>query len=270
MQRADIFDVEPDPTKAEVKLHVAIDRVRDPAIIPQDKKWTINIYRALADEFRSLGQYNNAIEIYTDMLKKWPMDPTAPDTQQATADTYDQMNVATRVNTPEHDANAAKALEARTALINYIGNTPWVDANKDNPEAIERAETLVRGGLKSAAATHTNNAIAALTEAQQSGDPAHIAEELTRASLGIQAGRPGLGRLPSSRRERSGCLREPVLARGRATPAGQDRGRSFETEEGSAADVSGDRCGAAGGDRRSRFERGRQVPRERSTASSLT
>ena len=181
MQRADIFDVEPDPTKAEVKLRVAIDRVRDPAIIPQDKKWTINIYRALADEFRSLGQYNNAIEIYTDMLKKWPMDPTAPDTQQATADTYDQMNVATRVNTPEHDANAAKALEARTALINYIGNTPWVDANKDNPEAIERAETLVRGGLKSAAATHTNNAIAALTEAQQSGDPAHIAEELTRA-----------------------------------------------------------------------------------------
>ncbi len=181
MQRADIFDTEPDPTKAEVKLHVAIDRVRDPALIPQDKKWTINIYRALADEFRSLGQFNNAIEIYADMLKKWPMDPTAPDTQNAMAETYDQQNITKRVNTPEHDAIAAKALEARTALANYIGNTPWVDANKDNPEAIERAETLVRGGLKSAAAQHTNNANAAVTEAQQSGDPAHIAEELTRA-----------------------------------------------------------------------------------------
>ncbi len=181
MQRADIFDTEPDPTKAEVKLRVAIDRVRNPSIIPQDKKWTINIYRALADEFRSLGQYNNAIEIYSDMLKKWPMDPTAPDTQNAMAETLDQMNVTKRVNTPEHDAIAAKALEARTALANYIGNTPWVDANKDNPEAIERAETLVRGGLKSAAAQHTNNANAAENEARQSGDPAHIAEELIRA-----------------------------------------------------------------------------------------
>ena len=39
--------------------------------------------------------------------------------------------------TPEHDAISQKALEARTKLANYIGNTPWVDANKDNPSAIQ-------------------------------------------------------------------------------------------------------------------------------------
>ena len=31
--------------KAELKLHVAIDRVKDPQLIPQDKPWTIEIYK---------------------------------------------------------------------------------------------------------------------------------------------------------------------------------------------------------------------------------
>src|SRR5690606_15796901 len=32
----------------------------------------------------------------------------------------------------------------------------WVEANKDDPEAIQTAERLVRGGLRRAAADHTN------------------------------------------------------------------------------------------------------------------
>ncbi len=95
------------------------------------------------------------------------MDPTAPDVQNAIAETYDQMNVTTRPNTPEHDAIAGKALEARTALANYIGNTPWVDANKDNPTAIQNAERLVKGGLRQAAAAHTNNGRAYLQQASE-------------------------------------------------------------------------------------------------------
>ncbi len=87
-----------------------------------------------------------AVEVYETMLSKWPMDPTAPDTQNSIAETYDQLNITKRPGTPEHDAIAQKALEARTKLANYIGNTPWVDANKDNPAAIQNAERLVRGG----------------------------------------------------------------------------------------------------------------------------
>ena len=181
MQRADIFDTEPDPTKAEIKLHVAIDRVRDPSIIPQDKPWTINIYRSLAEDFKGLNEYNNAIEVYLDMLKKWPMDPTAPDTQNSIAETYDQQNVEKRVGTPEHDAIAAKSLEARTALANYIGNTPWVDANKENPEAIANAERLVKGGLQRAAAQHTNTGLAAEAEAANTGDLGRQTDLLVRA-----------------------------------------------------------------------------------------
>ncbi len=181
IQRPDIIDTEPKPDVAEKKLHVAIDRVKDPTIIPQDKPWTIEIYKALADEFRSLNQFANAVEVYDTILKKWPMDPTAPDVQSAIAETYDQMNFTKKPGTPEHDANAGKALEARTKLANYIGNTPWVDANKDNPGALHNAERLVRGGLRQAAVQHTNNGKAALVAASATGDVARQIEQLSRA-----------------------------------------------------------------------------------------
>ena len=63
-------------------------------------------------------------------------------------------------------------LEARTALAKYIGDTPWVDANKDNPAALQRAEELVRTGLKGAAITHTRNgAGGASSRPTQTSDP---------------------------------------------------------------------------------------------------
>lgn len=182
IMRPDILDTEPNPVKAEQKLHVAIDRVKDPTIIPQDKPWTIEIYRALGYEFRSLNQFKNAVEVYETMLQKWPMDPTAPETQNAIAETYDQMNITQKPGTPEHDAISKKALEARTKLANYIGNTPWVDANKDNPAAIQNAERLVRGGLRQAAAQHTNFGKASLVAASETGDPGRQIELLQRAA----------------------------------------------------------------------------------------
>jgi hypothetical protein len=182
IMRPDILDTEPNPDKAEKKLHVAIDRVKDPQLIPQDKPWTIEIYKALAYEFRSLNMFANAVETYEMMLQKWPMDPSAPDTQNAIAETYDQLNMTKKPGTPEHDATAQKALEARTKLANYIGNTPWVDANKDNPAAIQNAERLVRGGLRQAAAQHTNNGKAALTQATETNDQGRQIELLARAA----------------------------------------------------------------------------------------
>ncbi len=181
IQRPDIIDTEPNPEKAERKLHIAIDRVRDPKLIPQDKPWTIEIYRALAAEFRSLNQFNNAIEIYELMLKRWPMDPTAPDVQNGIAETYDALALLRKQGTPEHDQASQKALEARTGLANYIGVTPWVDANKDNPAAIQNAERLVRGGLRQAAAQHTNNGKAAVVAAAETGDAARQIDLLSRA-----------------------------------------------------------------------------------------
>jgi hypothetical protein len=181
IQRPDIVDAEPDPQKAERALHVAIDRVKDPSLVPQDKPWTIEIYKSLAGEFRSLNQFQNAIEVYEMILAKWPMDPTAPEVQNEVALTYDQMNVTGKRSQQDRDALAAKALQARTALASYIGNTPWVDANKENPAAIQAAERLVRGGLRQAASAHTNNGKQLLVLATQAANERERDDDLARS-----------------------------------------------------------------------------------------
>ncbi len=180
--RPDIIDTEPRPDVVEKKLHIAIDRVKDPALIPQDKPWTIEIYRSLAIEYSSLNQYSNAVEVYEMMLKKWPMDPTAPDIQNAEAETFDKILMMKKPGTADHEAAAAKALEARTKLANYIGNTPWVDANKDNPPALQNAERLVARGLRQAAAQHTNNGRRDYQAANETGDAVRQLDLLSRAA----------------------------------------------------------------------------------------
>jgi hypothetical protein len=167
--RPDILETAKTPAEAEQKLRIAIERVQDPRLIPQDKPWTIEIYKALALEFRTINQYQNALTVYQTMLTKWPMDPSAPDVQASIAEVYELLVQQTKVGDERH-AYEAKVLEARTALAKYIGDTPWVDANKDNPQALQRAEELVKTGLKGAAITHTRNGQSALEQADQTND----------------------------------------------------------------------------------------------------
>ena len=168
--RSDVLDLETDPTVIETKMRVAIDRVQDPSLIPQDKLWTFQVYKALALEFKELNQLHNRIELSEKMIAKWPMHREAPEIQAGIADTYDELTRQSREGTVDRKENAAKALEARSKLAAYVGNTPWVDANRDDPEAIQMAERLVVGGLQRAAAEHTNRARAFLQEAEQMGD----------------------------------------------------------------------------------------------------
>ncbi|AUX45753.1 hypothetical protein SOCE26_072490 [Sorangium cellulosum] len=168
--RNDVLDVETDPRMAEQKMRVAIERVQDPKLIPQDEKWTVEIYKALALEFKELNQYRNTIEVSEILLKKWPMHRDAPVVQNQIADIYDTLTSQSREGTAERALNSAKALEARTKLAQYVGTTPWVEANKDDPEAIQTAERLVRGGLRRAAADHTNAGSALVQQALNTGE----------------------------------------------------------------------------------------------------
>lgn len=157
--RNDVFDLESDPVVIEEKMHVAIDRVQDPGLIPQDTKWTVEIYKALAFEFKEYSQYHNLIDLNELILAKWPMHRDAPMVQHQIAETYEELSQQSQ-NQAEREAFAKKALDARGKLVNYVATPgtipPWVEANKEDPEAIRRAEQLVRGGLRRAAADHTN------------------------------------------------------------------------------------------------------------------
>jgi tetratricopeptide (TPR) repeat protein len=179
--RNDVLDTESNPMVAEQKMHVAVDRVQDSKLIPQDKKWSFEIYKALVQEFREVNQWHNAIEVSELILKKWPMNRDAPNVQNQIADIYEELTRLSREGTPERDQNAARALEARTKLAAYVGNTPWVDANRDDPEAIQAAERLVKGGLRRAAADHTNLARAYVGKATETTDASQQKIWLERA-----------------------------------------------------------------------------------------
>ncbi len=154
--RSDVLDVEPDPLVAENKMAIGIKRVQDPALIPQNKKWTVEIYKSLAQEYIEITQNRNAVATLELTLQKFPMDRDAPVMQNKTAELYDQLSRLAPEGSAARAEYSSKALEARTKLAQYVGTTPWVDANRDDPEALATAEQLVRGGLKRAAADHTN------------------------------------------------------------------------------------------------------------------
>jgi hypothetical protein len=154
--RNDVLDTELDPLAAEQKMAIAIERVQDPKLIPQDKKWSVEIYKALAQEFIEITQNRNAVAMLELTLRKFPMDRDAPVMQNRVAELYDQLARLAPDGSEARAEYSAKALTARSALASYVGTTPWVEANKDDPEALQTAEQLVRGGLKRAAADHTN------------------------------------------------------------------------------------------------------------------
>jgi hypothetical protein len=168
--RNDILDIETNPQLAEQKMRIAIERVQDDRLIPQKEKWTVDIYKALAQEFKELNQLRNTIEVDELILKKWPMHRDAPVVQNEIADIYDKLTVGSREGTAERKENASRALSARTKLSAYVGNTPWTDANKNDPEALQTADRLVHGGLRRAAADHTNAGSALVQAARAIGD----------------------------------------------------------------------------------------------------
>jgi hypothetical protein len=179
--RNDVLDVETNPLVAEEKMAIALQRIQDPQLIPQDKKWTVEIYKSLAQEFIEITQNRNAIAMLQLTLQKFPMNRDAPVMQNKVAELYDQLARLAPEGSAAKAEYSSKALEARTKLANYVGTTPWTDANRDDAEALQQAELLVRGGLKRAAADHTNAARAEYQKALELSDPEEQKRVLSKA-----------------------------------------------------------------------------------------
>jgi len=179
--RSDVLDTETNPVLAEEKMAIAIQRVQDPALLPQDKKWTVEIYKALAQEFIEITQNRNAIATLELTLRKFPMDRDAPVMQNKVAELYDQLGRLAPDGSAARAEYAQKALSARTGLASYVGATPWTNANRDDPEALQQAEELVKGGLRRAAADHTNFARTYYNKAVELSDVAEQRQLIEKA-----------------------------------------------------------------------------------------
>jgi hypothetical protein len=179
--RNDVLDLEPNPVVAEKKMRVALQRVQDPTIIPQDRKWTVEIYKALTKEFKELGQQRNAIDALALTLERFPLDRDAPELQNQIADLYYELAELAPAGTPLREETTAKALAARTELARFVGDTDWTRANKDDAAALQHAEELVKQGLQQAAADHTNAARELYARSEQINDPKQRFELLQKA-----------------------------------------------------------------------------------------
>jgi len=195
--RQDTLDTETDPRAAEQKMRVALERVQDGRLIPQDAPWTIDIYRALAQELRDLGQLHSMIELDELTLKRWPLHREAPLVQDEIATAYDRLASVEREGTAARAETSARALEARTRLSAYVGTTPWVQRHLGDHEAILAADRLARGGLRRAAADHTNAGSALVQQADALGEGATRDRARERALAEYRLAAQAWGSAPS-------------------------------------------------------------------------
>lgn len=182
IERVDVLDLEPDPVRAEDRMRIALERVQDARVIPQDRKWTSEVYRALAQEFIELGQNRNAILALDVALQRFPLSREAPQMQDRVAELYEQLAKLAPERSAVKQEYAARALDARTALASYVGKTPWTEANRDDPEALLAGERLVRRSMQRVAAERTNTARALYAAGKQAEDPAEQQRAYARAA----------------------------------------------------------------------------------------
>jgi hypothetical protein len=142
--RPDVLDTERDPRIAEQKLHVALDRVRDPAIVPQNEPWTADVYEALALEYESLNMPRSAAEVDELFLQRWPLHRRAPVRQHAIARAWERAAAMLPAGSADQAAALQRARDAWAKLAGYAGATPWTAANRGDAAALKAAEDLER------------------------------------------------------------------------------------------------------------------------------
>jgi hypothetical protein len=181
--RGDALDSETDQLRAEKRMVVAIDRVQDASLIPQDKKWSAQIYDALADELVELAQTRNAITVLELATGKFPLNREAPKMQNRVADLYEQLSRLAPEQSSLRDEYRAKALDARTALARFVGSTDWTRAHRKDPQALALASRLVSQGMQRVAAERTNTARTHYAKATQTSSLAEQAVLFEQALL---------------------------------------------------------------------------------------
>jgi TolA-binding protein len=121
-----------------------------------DRTYEDKVYERLADVLTQQARYAEAIDTYGHMIKRWPSAPKNPTYQWTTASLYMSLTPADR------DA-AQNAITRLNELFNR--DSPWANANRNNPDALNVADGYIEESL-AAVAINLHNA------ATESGDRA--------------------------------------------------------------------------------------------------
>jgi tetratricopeptide (TPR) repeat protein len=101
------------------------------------------IYAKLGDIYFDETEFFRAVQVYKKVLEKWPYDADNPKVQDKIVMAF------------ERQRDFANALKEREALArNYGKGTEWYKKNRDNKEAIDKAQDLAENALVSVAVNH--------------------------------------------------------------------------------------------------------------------
>ena len=141
----------PDPADAIVnpellaqKMRIVVDRTDAPELAPAAPTTAPLVLRWLSWELMVAGHPEGARLAARKFLDRFPNHRDAPAAQW-------QELAALQMLPGPHKPGAPAALEAtklveeaRARLRRYVGDTPWTQANKDDPEALDRAATFAQ------------------------------------------------------------------------------------------------------------------------------
>jgi hypothetical protein len=142
IERPDVLDTEPNPTVAERKLSAVIERASRPDLVPQNDSFTPLVMHWMSWELAAIAMHRPSVALAEQLLTRFPRHRDAPLVQWEQAETYTLMWSYYRVGAPEAVEPKRLAGEARARLAQYVGTTPWTEANKNDAEALRRAVVL--------------------------------------------------------------------------------------------------------------------------------
>ena len=172
----------PDPSEG---LATGLQRLQDPALLPQDKPWTAEVYQALGSVWFDEAKYPQAIEVWNLALKRWPNSAKAPEIQNSIARAYGRAN------------QQEEAIQARAKLGMYIEGSGWWNANMDHPLEQRQAEQLAEEAVVSAAVYHHQEAQRLRKLGVQDQDPELIGRAQQEYGLAAQGYRAYIQTYPN-------------------------------------------------------------------------
>jgi hypothetical protein len=142
--RNDTLDLEIDPLIAEQKMHVGVDRLHDPALVPPHKRWTAAIYLALVDEYGSLSQDRNLADAARAFLAAFPDHPQAPVVAHRIAEAWSMLSRYA----PDSSRAKVQFLDAYEAALaelikSYGADSSWAKANSRDATVRAHAAAVV-------------------------------------------------------------------------------------------------------------------------------
>jgi tetratricopeptide (TPR) repeat protein len=135
-----------------------IQRLQDPGLMPQDRKWTREVYAELGYIYSENERHEDSIAVWKLFLEKWPLDVEAPFVQDKIANAYRDMR------------RFDEELAERSKLDGYGKGSEWWNSNEDHPDAQNQVATMSQEALINSAVTHHQNAQALRARAQAAND----------------------------------------------------------------------------------------------------